>query len=251
MLIAEDVTEILRSNRLEAWAEMARQIAHEIKNPLTPIQLTAEHLRALADDGDPNLPNVVRTGVENILRQVTTLKETSREFSDYASAREALRRPIDLQQLLLEIVNDYQNSSERGVEVQAEISNATPTRFLADRRLLRGAITNLLENALQATPAGGEVVLRSGMRNGRVFISVKDTGPGVPDDLLPRIFDPYFSTKSSGTGLGLAIARKTIEDHGGVIRGSNSSTGFTITIELPVVTETAEAGIEGSIVNRG
>ncbi|HVT03907.1 MAG TPA: ATP-binding protein, partial [Thermoanaerobaculia bacterium] len=251
MLIAEDVTEILRSNRLEAWAEMARQIAHEIKNPLTPIQLTAEHLRALADDGDPNLPNVVRTGVENILRQVTTLKETSREFSDYASAREALRRPIDLQQLLLEIANDYQNSSERGVEVQAEISDATPTRFLADRRLLRGAITNLLENALQATPAGGEVVLRSGMRNGRVFISVQDTGPGVADDLLPRIFDPYFSTKSSGTGLGLAIARKTIEDHGGAIRGSNSSTGFTITIELPVVTETAEAGIEGSIVNRG
>ncbi|MFP5248102.1 MAG: HAMP domain-containing protein, partial [Thermoanaerobaculia bacterium] len=103
MLIAEDVTEILRSNRLEAWGEMARQIAHEIKNPLTPIQLTAEHLRALAERGDPRLPQVVETAVENILRQVITLRETSKEFSDYASLRQLQRKPLDLQKLLSEL----------------------------------------------------------------------------------------------------------------------------------------------------
>ena len=92
MLIAEDVTEILRSNRLEAWGEMARQIAHEIKNPLTPIQLTAEHLRAVAQRKDPNLPAVVGNAVDNILRQVVTLRETSKEFSDYASLRQPCPR---------------------------------------------------------------------------------------------------------------------------------------------------------------
>src|SRR5207253_4532860 len=92
MLIAEDVTEILRSNRLEAWGEMARQVAHEIKNPLTPIQLTAEHLRAVAERKDPTLPDVVRQAVANILRQVVTLRETSKEFSDYASLRQPQRQ---------------------------------------------------------------------------------------------------------------------------------------------------------------
>ena len=103
MLIAEDVTEILRSNRLEAWGEMARQVAHEIKNPLTPIQLTAEHLRAVASNNDPNLSKVVMAAVDNILRQVVTLRETSKEFSDYASLRTVQRKPVELRHLLEEI----------------------------------------------------------------------------------------------------------------------------------------------------
>ncbi|MEO8036898.1 MAG: HAMP domain-containing protein, partial [Acidobacteriota bacterium] len=107
MLIAEDVTEILRSNSLEAWGEMARQVAHEIKNPLTPIQLTAEHLRAVAERGDANLPNVVESAVANILRQVVVLRETSKEFSDYASLRQVHRKPVDIRKMLHEIAADY------------------------------------------------------------------------------------------------------------------------------------------------
>src|SRR5213075_3401221 len=107
MVIAEDVTEILRSNRLEAWGEMARQVAHEIKNPLTPIQLTAEHLRAVAERNDPALPAVVRSAVENILRQVVTLRETSKEFSDYASLREVKKKPLAFRNLLEEIAASY------------------------------------------------------------------------------------------------------------------------------------------------
>ncbi|MEA2492030.1 MAG: two-component system, NtrC family, nitrogen regulation sensor histidine kinase NtrY, partial [Acidobacteriota bacterium] len=233
MFIAEDVTEILRSNRLEAWGEMARQVAHEIKNPLTPIQLTAEHLRAVADRDDPNLPTVVRTAVENILRQVVTLRETAKEFSDYASLRQLQRKPVDLKRLLHELAAGYEDSSERGIEFAATIAPTTPTAFLGDERLLRGAIANQNENAFQAAP-GAHVRLGSQGVDSKVHILVEDDGPGVPPELLPKIFDPYFSTKSTGTGLGLAIARKAIEEHGGRIHAENVDPGLRVVIELPV-----------------
>jgi len=233
MVIAEDVTEILRSNRLEAWGEMARQVAHEIKNPLTPIQLTAEHLRAVADREDPALPAVVRSAVDNILRQVVTLRETSREFSDYASLRQVKRRPVDLKKLLHDLAADYAASRERGIDFQADIQPSTPSNYSGDARLLRGAIANLIENAFQAAP-GGRVRLGSHGVDSKAVISIEDNGPGVPGELLPRIFDPYFSTKSSGTGLGLAIARKAIEEHGGSVRAENLEPGFRVEIELPL-----------------
>jgi len=229
MLISEDVTEILRSNRLEAWSEMARQIAHEIKNPLTPIQLTAEHLRAMAERDDPSLPNVVRSAVDNILRQVVTLRETSKEFSDYASLRQPHRKPIDLKKLLDGIAHDYATSRE----FHAEIASTLPQSFAADERMLRGAIANLIENALQAAP-NGRVTLGAGTVDSKVVISVEDNGPGVPPEVLTKIFDPYFSTKSSGTGLGLAIARKAVEDHGGRVHAENLNPGLRVEIELPL-----------------
>ncbi len=233
MLIAEDVTEILRSNRLEAWGEMAQQVAHEIKNPLTPIQLTAEHLRAVAERDDPTLPRVVKSAVDNILRQVVTLRETSKEFGDYASLRQVKKKPLAFRSLLEEIAASYAQSGERGIEFRSEIAPSTPETLPGDARMLRGAIANLIENAIQAAP-GGRVRLGSHGVDSKVIVSIEDSGPGVPPELLPRIFDPYFSTKSSGTGLGLAIARKAVEEHGGSIRAENLNPGFRIAIELPV-----------------
>jgi two-component system nitrogen regulation sensor histidine kinase NtrY len=233
MIIAEDVTEILRSNRLEAWGEMARQVAHEIKNPLTPIQLTAEHLRAVAERKDADLPALVKSAVDNILRQVVMLRETSKEFSDYASLRQVQKKPLDLRKLLEEIAASYADSRERGIDFRAEIAPSTPANFAGDPRMLRGAIANLIENAFQAAP-GGVVRLGSQAVDSKVIVSIEDNGPGVSPELLPRIFDPYFSTKSSGTGLGLAIARKAVEEHGGAVRAENLNPGFRVLIELPI-----------------
>src|SRR5204862_1363930 len=186
MLIAEDVTEILRSNRLEAWGEMARQVAHEIKNPLTPIQLTAEHLRALAEHGDPNLPHVVMNAVDNILRQVVTLRETSKEFGDYASLRQVKKKPLAFRNLLEEIASSYAQSGERGIDFRSEIASSTPETLPGDARMLRGAIANLIENAIQAAP-GGRVRLGSHGVDSKVVVSVEDSAAGVPHELLPLI----------------------------------------------------------------
>ena len=223
-----------RTHRLEAWAEMARQVAHEIKNPLTPIQLSAEHLRRVhADRGEPLGP-VLEGCVTSILGQVRLLRQIASEFSSFASSPTARRAPADPVQLVYDIVEPYRVGLEGRIDLQNEVSAPLPPVHV-DRTLVGRALVNIVENALHAMPGRGRLRLTAHVEEGSVAIRIEDTGVGMDAEALGRVFEPYFSTKTTGTGLGLPIARRNIELSGGTIAvDSVKDRGTAVTIRLPL-----------------
>ncbi|HEV8630808.1 MAG TPA: ATP-binding protein, partial [Thermoanaerobaculia bacterium] len=233
LLVIEDATEVLRSQRLQAWAEMARIIAHEIKNPLTPIRLSTEHLIEVHQRDPGRFDEVFDRCAANILQQVDELQQIASEFSIYSRIPRLDAQPGDLAAAVREVVETYRIASPAGVVLRFSAAPETlPARF--DARLLRRAVRNLIENALRASAGRGEVEVRVEQRDGEAAIVVADRGSGVPVDLLQRIFDPYFSTHDSGTGLGLPITRRIVEEHGGAITARNrSGGGLEVVIMIP------------------
>ncbi len=238
LLVVEDATEVLRGQRLLAWAEMARIIAHEIKNPLTPIRLSTEHLREVYRRAPEQLDRVFERCTLNILTQVEELRSIASEFSTYSAILTIDPKPGDLTQAIAELVEGYLAAPPEGVIVELETGGPIPARF--DAKLLGRAVRNLLENAVRASAGGGRVTVKVERltETSQARVSVMDEGPGVRPENLPRIFDPYFSTHDTGTGLGLPIARRVVEEHGGTITARNrSERGLEVVITLPVEPE--------------
>ena len=237
LLVVEDVTEVLRGQRLEAWAEMARMIAHEIKNPLTPIRLSTEHMVQVHAEQPEQFAAVFERCSTNILRQVDELQEIASEFSSYSRIPKIRPQPDDIVAAANEIVDSYRAAPPDGLSIAVEhASESLPLDF--DRRLIGRALRNLVENAVNASVEGGEVLVRTapveGGVEGGVEITVSDRGSGADPETLRRMFDPYFSTDSSGTGLGLPITRRIVEEHGGSIVAANrDGGGLRVTIRLP------------------
>ncbi len=221
-----------RTHRLEAWAEMARQVAHEIKNPLTPIQLSAEHLRRVhVDRGEPLSP-VLEGCVDSILTQVRLLRQIAGEFSAFASSPTARLATVNVAALVDEVVQPYRAGLEGRIAVHVEAPGALPD-VVADRVLIGRAMTNIIENALHAMPGRGELFITASAEPEHVAIAVRDTGVGMDEDALARVFEPYFSTKATGTGLGLTIASRNVELSGGKVGvASTKGVGTTVTIRL-------------------
>jgi signal transduction histidine kinase len=226
--------ELERTNRLEAWAEMARQVAHEIKNPLTPIQLNAEHLRRVhADRGRPLTP-VLEECVETILTQVKLLRQIASEFSSFASAPTARPASVEVPDLVHEILDPYRTGLAGRIRFQIDVPPTLPSVHV-DRTLIARALANLVENALHAMPGTGTLTVVAQAAGGRVRIRVSDTGVGMDAEALGRAFEPYFSTKATGTGLGLPIAKRNVELNGGTISvSSGRDTGTTVELTLPI-----------------
>jgi signal transduction histidine kinase len=225
-----------RTHRLEAWAEMARQVAHEIKNPLTPIQLSAEHLRRVhADRGRP-LDPVLDECVESILSQVRLLRQIAGEFSSFASSPTPRPELTTLAELVEEVVLPYRAGTAGRIAMTVEVPRDLP-RVPIDRTLVGRALTNVIENALHAMPGIGSLVIRGSLDAvaRRVRVEIADTGVGMDEEARSRVFEPYFSTKATGTGLGLTIAKRNVELNGGTISvDSRPGMGTAVRIDLPL-----------------
>jgi two-component system, NtrC family, nitrogen regulation sensor histidine kinase NtrY len=237
LLVVEDATEVLRGQRLVAWAEMARIIAHEIKNPLTPIRLSAEHMREVWQRDPEQFDSVFERCTVNILGQVEELRSIASDFSTYSALLRIDPKPGDLTEAISGLVEGYRTAPSDGVRIDLDADGQVAARF--DAKLLVRAVRNLVENALRAAASAGEgkgrVVVRVDQEDAHARIAVLDNGPGVRPENLPRIFDPYFSTHDTGTGLGLPIARRVVEAHGGHITARNRPAGgLEVTVVLPV-----------------
>lgn len=243
MLVLDDLTELLRAQKAAAWQEVAQRIAHEIKNPLTPIQLSADRIRrylgrqAQANPGQQaELRRLIGDCAAQIGLEVHGLKMLVDEFSRFARFPAAQFAPRQLNQIVESTLTPYQESSN-GITIRTELDPSLPEMRL-DADLLRRALVNLIENALDAvaeTPVK-EILIRTRKLAPlpAVELSVADTGPGIPADTKPRLFLPFFSTKTKGMGLGLAIVDRIVAEHHGVIRvEDNEPQGARFVIELP------------------
>jgi len=233
VLVLEDLTELIKAQQLAAWNEAARRIAHEIKNPLTPIRLAAERLLKKHRQGDPGLGDAIEEGVEIIVREVMTMQGMVDEFSRYARMPRPRPGPVDLPKLVSETLHLYRNLKP-GVDVEGEVDPALSVVAI-DGEQVKRALINLLDNAVEATDAPGRVTVSAHASDGHLEIQVADTGRGIPPESKEKLFLPYYSTKGRGTGLGLAIVHRIVTDHQGSIRvEDNAPQGTVFTVELPI-----------------
>ncbi len=223
VLVFEDLTELIRTKKLAAWVEMARQIAHEIKNPLTPIRISTQVMQRAWTQRRDEFDAIFRESTEQILRQVDILKRIAGEFSSFGRLQRLERVERDVGECVREIVAGYGGDDGRVTFVDE--SGGALARIDADA--LRKVVANLVENALEATGGAGPVHVRCAFDADarEVVVTVRDHGPGLSSEAAERLFEPYFSTKTTGTGLGLAICRTLVEDMGGFIEVANAPEG--------------------------
>jgi nitrogen fixation/metabolism regulation signal transduction histidine kinase len=248
LLVLDDISEIVSAQRAQAWGEVARRLAHEIKNPLTPIQLSAERLemKLAGKLGEPDRL-VLGKAVHTIVDQVDSMKRLVNEFRDYARLPAAELKPVDLNALVNDVLHLYarEGDAARGpsqVPVRVELDYAAP-RILGDPQQLRQVIHNLLQNAQDATEGRPhpDVLIRTQWNEAsrRVRLVVQDNGSGFPEHILKRAFEPYVTTKTKGTGLGLAVVKKIADEHAarvdlknrtadGIVHGAQVSLSFGV-----------------------
>ncbi|MBL8509681.1 MAG: GHKL domain-containing protein [Chitinimonas sp.] len=233
VVVFDDVTDLLRAQRDAAWGEVAKRLAHEIRNPLTPIQLAAERLEhKLADKLDDASRDVLTRSTTTIVAQVGALKRMVDEFREYARQPSAELAPVDLAKLLDEVLVLYETAPIERSQV-----GEGALWVVADITQLRQVVHNLLKNAQEAVAGDmlGCIKLRTERREKAVRLSVEDNGSGFSDAILQRIFEPYATTKLKGTGLGLAVVKKIIDEHHGQIVAYNVEPhGACVRIDLPI-----------------
>jgi len=234
LIVFDDLTQLLRAQRIAAWREVARRLAHEIKNPLTPIQLSAERLRRQAAKKSPRYEEIFEEATQTIIAEVGHLRHLVDEFSRFARMPAVVKAPVNIHELLKTTLSSYAQYYQQ-VRFRARFTREL-TVIPLDARQMKQVIVNLLDNAIQAMQEVGEIRIQTFYDAQRKVLTmrVEDSGPGITDELKERLFIPYFSTKGSGRGLGLAIVQKIIAEHGGTITvADNVPRGTVFVLELP------------------
>ena len=244
LLVFDDVSEMVSAQRAQAWGEVARRLAHEIKNPLTPIQLSAERLEMkLSGKVGPTEQALLTKSVKTIVDQVDAMKRLVNEFRDYARLPAAELQPVDLNALISDVLQLYAND-DAVVPVRLELDDRAP-QIHGDAQQLRQVLHNLLQNAQDAQEGNPNALVmvktEYSENSRRVRLSVRDRGTGFPEHILKRAFEPYVTTKIKGTGLGLAVVKKIADEHraridisnrveGGIVQGAQVSLSFAVAV---------------------
>jgi len=241
VLVFDDVTAMIQAQRDAAWAEVARRLAHEIKNPLTPIQLSAERIRYKCMDALPAKHQIILDqSTRTIVDQVESLKAMVNAFSSYARPAQLQASPLNINDLVRDVANMYRGKTTDALSVSLDLDEGLP-KIRADGGRLRQVLHNLLLNARDAladTDDPGVIVrtrLTGKSENPFVELSVEDNGPGIPDSVMEHLFEPYITDKEKGTGLGLAIVKKIVEEHSGSLSAVNTKEGARFEIRLPLI----------------
>ena len=235
VFVFEDLTELIKAQKVAAWQEVARRVAHEIKNPLTPIQLSAQRLRKKFFEKAPDFEAIFDESTEVIVNEVGSLKQMIDEFSKFARLPLPQMARQSLHDVMREVVALY-SGAHRDIEFQLSLDDILPPLNF-DKEQLKRVFVNLFDNAIQAMNQKGRVSVttRYDMKKHRAVVSVADEGVGINPEDQERLFVPYFSRKKTGTGLGLAIVHRIITDHDGQIQAANNQPkGAVFTFELPV-----------------
>jgi nitrogen fixation/metabolism regulation signal transduction histidine kinase len=239
VMVFDDITRLIAAQRDAAWGEVARRLAHEIKNPLTPIQLAAERLEhKLKDKLSENDATFLTRGTTTIVNQVAALKNMVDAFKEYARQPSSKVQAVDFHTILKEVLVLYEN-----IPLSVELADSEPMMIMGDATLLRQVIHNLLQNAQDAVAETAHplITIKTKREKHAFILCVSDNGSGFPDTILPRIFEPYATSKAKGTGLGLAIIKKIVEEHHGRIHvGNQPQGGAFIRVDLPCWEEVRE-----------
>jgi nitrogen fixation/metabolism regulation signal transduction histidine kinase len=240
-----------QTERIAAWRDAARTMAHEIRNPLTAIRLSTERLIKRFKNKDKDLPKIMEKSSQMILTEINTLQKLAKEFSDFARSPCPVLKPTNLNTLIEEIITDYEDYS-KGVKIR-KISDSTIDTVYLDKELMRRVFLNLIKNSLDALgDSKAEIIIRTRKQGDEVIVLFEDSGSGLDPEILDRVFDPYFTTKTKGTGLGLAVVKQIIHEHRGEVSiESEPEKGTKVIIRLPLHKGLPEnsGGVDGKGIN--
>lgn len=236
VIVVDDITDLLNLERINVWKEMATRIAHEIKNPLTPIKLNAERvLKKVMNIDEPNTKNMIKNSMKTIINEANELYVMVQDFSSFSRTDITNKEKFNLNELINDLKKLYYKTNQ---EIHFKINLNDNFMFYGDKRQIKRMFLNLINNALDATKENDGYVVINVKYDEKLYITIEDNGHGIRDEDISKLFMPYFSTKPDGTGLGLAIVKKIVENHNGKIYVKSNTGDFTqFTIILPAGVE--------------